>query len=94
MIQTVNFFSLSTNTYNPRNVTYGVDVVEQLSSRGFEHSVHHVTHQILQPVQQILKGHEGTLGLNVSVPVYRKRVNNQNIGGLQTQFQKTKNGLT
>lgn len=75
-------------------MTYGIDVVEQLSSRGFEHSVHHVTYQILQSVQQILKAHEGTLGLNVSVPEHRKRVNNQNVGGLQAQFQKTKNGLT
>lgn len=42
--------------------------MEQLSSGGFEHSVHHVTNQVLQPVQQVLKRYEGTLSLDVSVP--------------------------
>lgn len=60
--------STHTNKHIRKNVTYRVDVVEQLCSRGFEHSVDHIAHQILQSVQQILKGHEGTLSLDVSVP--------------------------
>ena len=48
--------------------TYGVDVVEQLSGGRSEHSIHHIAHQILQPVQQIVKADEGTLRLDVGVP--------------------------
>ncbi len=54
-------------------MTYRVDVVEQLCSRAFEHSVHHVTHQVLQSVQQVLKRDEGTLSLDVSVPGHKKQ---------------------
>lgn len=53
-------------------MTYRVEVVEQLTSGGFENSVHHITHQILQSVQQIVKGYEGTLCLYVTVPEHRK----------------------
>lgn len=53
--------------FAPRAATNRVDVVEQLSGRRFEHTVHDVTHQVLQSVQQILKCDEGTLGLDVSV---------------------------
>lgn len=48
--------------------TYRVDVVEQLAGGRFEHSIHHITHQLLQSVQQIIKGYEGTLRFNVRVP--------------------------
>lgn len=48
--------------------TYRVDIVEQLAGRRFEHSIHHITHQILQSVQQIIKGYEGTLRFDVRVP--------------------------
>lgn len=47
---------------------YRVEVLEQLSCGGLEDAVHHVTHQIFQSVQEVLKGDEGTFRFDVSVP--------------------------
>lgn len=60
------------NSKQSRRRTYGVEVVEQRGSRGLQHSLHHVTHQVLQPAQQVLVRDEGALCLDMSVPEQTK----------------------
>lgn len=49
-------------------MTYRVEVLEQLSCGGLEDALHHIAHQVLQSVQEVVKGDEGTLRFDVSVP--------------------------
>ncbi|KAF3848742.1 hypothetical protein F7725_015239, partial [Dissostichus mawsoni] len=62
----IYYINIKELRYIEKKAAYGVDVVEQLSGGGLQHSVHHVTHQVLQSVQQVFKRNEGTLGLDVS----------------------------
>ena len=45
----------------------GIELVNHVAQRRLEDSVHHVAHQVLQPVQQLREVDEGTLGLDMGV---------------------------
>ena len=48
--------------------TYGVEVEQEVFEWWVDKSLAHVHHEVLYPVQQIVKGEESALGLHVGVP--------------------------
>lgn len=51
-----------------KHCTYRVELIHYAPCRRLQYSIYHITNQVLQPVQEVIKGQERTLGFHVSVP--------------------------